>query len=368
MIHKFQLQRNIVTPVNGEPMASSALPPLVPFFPDEISIQILARLPRSSHSTLSLVSRSWRSILHSPLLVALRSSLHLSSPLLLLNVRTHSGSSLWFSVDPLPNPNPNLNPLPSPSLPVSGAATATLGHELYLLGGSLNGIPSAVVQIFDAASRRWSLGPRMSTGREFSAAAALNGRIYAAGGCTPSASTWAEVLHPGGGGWDMVPSPSEVRERWMHGCAVIGGRILAVVDRGGVVFDVEVGKWGPVPKKLDLGWRGRAAVVGGLLFTYDYLGKIRGYDLEADQWLTVGGVEKWLPRFLHGATLANYGGLLCLVWESRAPRKDMEIMCAGMRISRTEAKELVGEILWKEQLVLGVPKRSSIAHCVTVDL
>ncbi|KAM0952930.1 putative F-box domain, kelch-type beta propeller, F-box-like domain superfamily [Dioscorea sansibarensis] len=367
MIHKFQPQCNVVTPVNGEPMANALLP-LVAFLPDDISIQILARLPRSSHTTLSLVSRSWRSILHSHLLVALRSSLRLSSPLLLLNVRTPSGSSLWFPVDPLPNPNPNPNPFPSPSLPVSGAATATLGHELYLLGGSLNGIPSAVVQAFDAASRRWSLGPRMSTAREFSAGAALNGQIYAAGGCSPSANTWAEVLHPGIGGWDMVPSPAAVRERWMHGCAVMGGSILAVVDRGGVVFDAEAGKWGPVPIKLDLGWAGRAAVVGGLLFTYDYLGKIRGYDLEADQWLTVGGVEKGLPRFLHGATLANYGGLLCLVWESRGQRKDMEIMCAGMRISRTETKGLVGEILWKEKLVLGVPKGSSIAHCVTVEL
>ncbi|KAJ0987393.1 hypothetical protein J5N97_005749 [Dioscorea zingiberensis] len=342
---------------------------LIPFLPDDISLQILARVPRSSHTILSLVSRSWRSILHSPVLFAVRSSLHLPSPLILLNARTPSGTSLWFPIDPLPNPNPNPRPLPSPSLPVSGAATATLGHALYLLGGSLNGIPSSAVQVFDATTRQWSLGPRMSTAREFAAAAALNGQIYAAGGCTPSAKTWAEVLHPGGALWVTVPSPSEVRDRWMHGCAVIGRKILAVVDRGGVVYDTVAGEWGPVPKKLDLGWRGRAAVVGGLLYTYDYLGKIRAYDLEGNQWLSVGGVEKKLPKFLCGATLANFGGLLCLVWESGGKTKEMEIVCAGLRISRTEeAKGLVGEILWKHRLVLSVPRGSSIAHCVAVDL
>jgi hypothetical protein len=37
---------------------------------------------------------------------------------------------------------------------------------------------------------------------------------------------------------------------------------------------------------------------------YDYLGKIKGYD-----------VEKGLPKFLCGAKIVNYDGRLCVVWE-----------------------------------------------------
>lgn len=131
--------------------------------------------------------------------------------------------------------------------------------------------------------------------------------------------------------------------------------------------------WGPVPAALDLGWRGRAAVVGRILYSYDFLGKIKGYDLEADEWKQVEGVERELPEFLHGATLANLGGLLCVVWEGKRggrwrKNKEMEIEWAGIEVSKTESGGLRGSIVWSDSIILAVPKRSSIAHCVAVEL
>ncbi|KAJ0972669.1 hypothetical protein J5N97_020628 [Dioscorea zingiberensis] len=60
-----------------------------------------------------------------------------------------------------------------------------LSHALYLLGGSLNVIPSSAVQVFDATTSQWSLGPPISTAREFSATAVLTGQIYSSRGCCP---------------------------------------------------------------------------------------------------------------------------------------------------------------------------------------
>ncbi|XP_008781021.2 F-box/kelch-repeat protein SKIP6-like [Phoenix dactylifera] len=345
--------------------------PLIPQLPDDLSIRCIARVPRSSHSALALVSRSWRSLLRSPLFFALRSDLGALQPFLCLNVRTPTDQSCWYLLDPADRWNPIL--LPAPQLPTVGSACAALGSTLFVLGGSLHGVPSAAVQLFDACRRRWSLGPRMSAAREFAAAGALGGRIYVIGGCLPPADAWAEALDPACAAWSTVPSPPHLREKWMHGSAVLAGRLLAVADRGGVVYDpaAEV-PWRPVPAALDLGWRGRAAVVGGILYSYDYLGKIRGYDLETDEWKQVEGLERELPKFLCGATLANLGGLLCVVWEGkrrgRSGSKEMEIEWAGIEVLKTDDGGLQGSIVWSESIILAVPKRSSVAHCVAVEL
>ncbi|KAJ0963122.1 hypothetical protein J5N97_028244 [Dioscorea zingiberensis] len=69
-----------------------------------------------------------------------------------------------------------------------------LSHALYLLGGSLNVIPSSAIQVFDATTSQWSLGPPISTAREFSSTAVLTGQIYSSGRCPR---------------WEMVPSPKK---------------------------------------------------------------------------------------------------------------------------------------------------------------
>ncbi|XP_074576362.1 F-box/kelch-repeat protein SKIP6-like [Curcuma longa] len=355
---------------------------LIPGLPDDVAVRCIAQVPRSHHPFLAVVSRSWRSLLGSPIFWAARSQLSLPDPpALALNLRSPTDQS-WFLLDPLlqfsgsRKKSPPPLRLPAPPLPAIGSACASLGASLFLLGGSVAEVPSFAVQIFDARLRRWSSGPRMSAAREFAAAAALGGRIYAIGGCLPWADAWAESLDPAAGGkWAVVPSPMLVREKWMHGCAVLAGRILAVADRGGVVYDpaapLDEARWGPVPPVLDDGWRGRATVVGGILYSYDFLGKIRGYDPESDEWKQVEGVEKELPTFLCGATLTNLGGLLCLLWTGKdlaSGRKEMVIEWAGIEISKTTDGRLQGSLLWQEPVVLDAPKGSYIAHCVPLDL
>lgn len=175
----------------------------------------------------------------------------------------------------------------------------------------------------------------------------------------------------------------------MHGSALVDDKFLAVADRGGVVFDPLPLTWAPVPKRLDLGWKGRAAVVGGVLYTYDYLGKIQGYDPVSDQWRKVEGLEKKLPLFLCGATLTTFGGLLCLVWEEKGERRMevksivgedqvsrwrnvVDISFAGIDISKEEEEGgeliLIGKLVWLEKAAFPLPKGSSILHCVELEL
>lgn len=254
-----------------------------------------------------------------------------------------------------------------------GSTFAVLGPKIYVIGGSVNDISSPNVWVFDCRFNVWEAGPRMRVAREFAAAGVVDGRIYVMGGCLvdtwAKSANWAEVFDPAIGRWATVASPIEIRDKWMHANAVIRGKVYAMADRGGVVFDPKEAAWGSVPSVLDLGWRGRAAVVGEVLYCYDYLGKITGYDVERDMWKEVKGIDKGLPKFLYGATMTNVGGKLVVVWEGRGKGKgkEMEIWCAEIEVRKDGDEGLSGSIVWSGVILL-VPMGSSIGHCLAVGL
>lgn len=167
----------------------------------------------------------------------------------------------------------------------------------------------------------------------------------------------------------------------MHGCAALAGKVLAVADRGGLAYDPAAPPeeaWEPVSPVLDMGWKGRAAVVEGILYSYDYLGQVKGYDPDTDSWSKVEGLERELPKFLCGATLGNVGGLLCLVWEGKwkgkgkgkgEVRKAVVIEWAGIEVTRAEEGQLRGKVIYRDTVLFpDVPRGSTITHCIALEL
>ncbi|KAL8260693.1 hypothetical protein R6Q59_028646 [Mikania micrantha] len=350
-------------------------PPLIPNLPDDVAIQCIARVPRPYHPTLSLVSKLWRSTIRSPHFFTTRSYLRSTQHSLYLNIR-HNTSFKWY-YHPNPNPKDGSSLFPHPPIPIQpvGPAYAVLGPKIYLIGGSINDIPLNSVWVLDCRVNRWEIGPKMRVGREFAAAATVGGKIYVMGGCLVDnrarSVNWAEVFDPVVGVWRPVESGLvEAKDKWMHACAVIDGRIYAMADRGGVVYDVVRMEWGRVPKRLDMGWRGRAVCIDGVLYCYDYLGKIRGYDAVKDVWKELRGVDKGLPKFLCGATMVDLDGRLCVVWECKESGGDgrvMDVMCAEIVVCKDEDGGLSGSVLWID-VILSVPVGSSILHCMAVAL
>ncbi|KAJ0039979.1 hypothetical protein Pint_26914 [Pistacia integerrima] len=217
----------------------------------------------------------------------------------------------------------------------------------------------------------------MRVAREFPAAGVVDGKVYVLGGCLvdtwSKSRNWAEVFDPKTDTWQpVVHTECDVRDKWMHASVVIGGKVYAMADRGGVKFDPKEMSWESVESELDLGWRGRGCVVDGVLYCYDYLGKIRGFDSGVWRELkgVVGGkgVKKGLslPRFLCGATMANVGGKLLVVWEGRGG-SEVEVWCAEIDVERGEGGELWGRILWCN-VVLKVPEGSTIVNCAAVTV
>ncbi|CDP12899.1 unnamed protein product [Coffea canephora] len=338
------------TTSGGQPPQPSAEPRLIPDLPDDVSINCLSRIPRYYYPKLSLVSRSWRSAITSSALFTTRSLLHTTQTSLYLILRINYSFHwypLLYNCHSRKIPQKPIFSLPRIPFQPVGPAFAALGPKIYVIGGSINKTPSNSMWVYDCRFNRWAEGPRMMVGREFAAAGVVNGKIYVLGGCL--VDSWAEVFDPDTGLWAPVPSPIEVRENGMHASAVVEGR-------GGVVYDIGLGNWGKVSK--------RAAVVRGVLYCCDYLGKIRGYDVEKGVWKKLKGVR--LPIFSCGATMVNFDGRLCVVWEKKGSGKEVEIKCADIEVWKEEDGKLDGRILWSG-VILKVPNGAAIVHCMAAE-
>ncbi|EPS58480.1 hypothetical protein M569_16332, partial [Genlisea aurea] len=345
-------------------------PSIFPKIPDDVSIQILARCSRFHHPLLSLVSKSWRSAINSPEIFRARSLLGTAESSLYLCL--HSKSSFnWFCVHkPTATSNRVLIPLPRPPETLVGSSVVSIGPKIFLIGGSILDYPKNDVYVFDCRFRTWHPGLKMRLNREFSAAGESHGNIFIIGGCnvnTASRSTnWAEEFNPETGNSTPIPCPIDLKHKWMHGSAVIGNKLYAMADRGGVVYDMNTGEWSNVPKRLDLGWRGRATVVNNVLYSYDYIGKIRGYDVKTDSWKEVRGLEKALPKFLCGASMGNLGGKLCVVWEEKKSEGGIDIVYGEIDVTEEDDGGLRGSIASLDVVVV-VPRRDvAVTHCLGV--
>jgi N-acetylneuraminic acid mutarotase len=138
-------------------------------------------------------------------------------------------------------------------------AVAEFNGNVWVLGGYPPGrLPSNVVQIFDPATSRWSLGPTLPQPIHHMMVTAVGGKLYLIGGEINGASTGRPAVYvantwvhdPGVGGWvARAPMPTA---RSGGGKAVIDGKIYVAGGRppGGSAFEVydpATNKWEKLP-------------------------------------------------------------------------------------------------------------------------
>ena len=224
---------------------------LIPSLPDELSIQIVARLPRISYFNVKLVSRKWMATVMSPELYKLRKELGTTEEWVYLLTKVEEDKLLSHALDPLtrkwqrlpmmPNvvyedesrkgfpgrwmwnmagPSINISEVirglfgrkdSSDQMPYCGCAIGALDGCLYVLGGFSRASTMKCVWRFDPIQNQWSEVTSMSTGRAYCKTGILNNKLYVVGGVsqgrgglTPLQS--AEVFDPSTGTWSQVPS------------------------------------------------------------------------------------------------------------------------------------------------------------------
>ncbi|MBI1262271.1 MAG: hypothetical protein GC184_11155 [Rhizobiales bacterium] len=134
------------------------------------------------------------------------------------------------------------------------AGAALVGDDLYVIGGDSTSGPRSLTEIYDIKGDIWRASAALPVGLQQFGIAALDSRLYVAGGlqagaqdandAAPSNSVW--MLDPRVGTWTRAPSLPTARV----GLALVvaGGKIYAMGGRGAdaeliYVFDPGTNQW-----------------------------------------------------------------------------------------------------------------------------
>ncbi|XP_068648532.1 F-box protein AFR-like [Aristolochia californica] len=279
---------------------------LIPGLPDEIAEQCLVHLPFPSQTLARSVSRSWKKAFSNPNFLLSKKSLSLSLPYIFVHVSHKStGYTRWQAFDPRSRSWFPLPPMPcSRKFSSPGSlASAALPREgrLFVLGGACtdNQSPLRTLVSYHAPTNSWSLASPMRTPRSFFAAAALGGKIIAAGG-DPAAS--AECYDPAQNKWSPVSGMRAGIPR--YDAATVGSKLYITEGWSwpfsfpprGAVYDAEADRWEEMPGGLCDGWTGAGVVLGERLFVIREHGdrRLKVYEPKTDAWREVSG--EGLPR------------------------------------------------------------------------
>ncbi|AES63414.1 putative F-box domain, galactose oxidase, beta-propeller [Medicago truncatula] len=226
---------------------------LIPSLPDEISAQILARVPRIHYLNLKSVSRAWKAALASSELFCLRKELGTTEEWLYILTKVNDNKLLWYALDPISGKWQRLPPMPNvfvedeakkglaaiphrmwsmlgssikiadvimkwfirkdalDQMPFCGCSIGAVDGCIYALGGFSKASAMKSVWRYDPVTNSWTEGSPMSVGRAYSKTGVLNNKLYVVGGVTrgrgglnPLQS--AEVYDPHTGTWSQLPN------------------------------------------------------------------------------------------------------------------------------------------------------------------
>nr|KYP69252.1 F-box/kelch-repeat protein At1g22040 family [Cajanus cajan] len=314
------------------PAVDEESPRLIPHLPDELSLQIIARLPRICYFSVRLVSKKWKSTIMSSELYKVRKELGTTEEWLYLLIKVGENNLLWHALDPrskiwqrVPN-MPNLKNA-FDEMPFCGCAIGAVDGCLYVLGGFSKASTMRSVWRFDPIQNMWSKVTSMSTGRAYCKTGILNNKLYVVGGVSQGQAGLvplqsAEVFDPSTDTWSNVPSMPFSRAQVLPsafladmlkpiatGLTSYMGRLCVpqslyswpfFVDVGGEIYDPETNSWIEMPVGMGEGWPAKQAgtklsvVVDGELYAFDPSnsmdsGRIKVYDQGEDAWKVVIG-------------------------------------------------------------------------------
>ncbi|WZZ17593.1 hypothetical protein YC2023_110682 [Brassica napus] len=196
MIVWFDLLAQDYRTFSDSPDETMSHPPPLSSLPDDIVLRCLALVPRMYHLNISWVSKDLRSLVRSPELNLLRSTLR-SLHLCFQEDHSDNNSSFhWFTLNEAEH-GLVLNPTPFPSHPSYGSSsTVAVGSNIFFMGGSRE--PSTDLWILDTRSGNITKGPSMSVARvgRTTAVGVIDGKIYVMGGGEFNEEMQVEVFDP----------------------------------------------------------------------------------------------------------------------------------------------------------------------------
>ncbi|XP_010434358.1 PREDICTED: F-box/kelch-repeat protein At4g19865-like [Camelina sativa] len=377
---------------------TSSSSPSLSLIPDEILVNCLARISRSNYPTLSLVSKTFCSILSSTELYAARAHLGTTEQCLYVCLWDLGSYRFphWFTL--WTNPNRTLPdsmirrrrkkktagqllvPISSFNFPSVATATAVVGSEIYVFGGPVGYEPSSEVRVLDCRSNTWRDAPSMNAARKFAPTCVYGEKIYVMGGCQGSEKneSWAEVFDTKTQTWERLTDPGdEIRKCRISRIREIEGKIkFGNVERKMYGYDTKQCKWENCVNESAIYARLECIMEN---VSYGFWNKrLLWYDIINGYWKGVRGLESLLGMYMrNGGSRGNKTKLVCcggkflLIWEgymNRDPNNRKKIWCAEIVIEeRNDGIERWG-IVERVDVLRTVPRLCQLLHCLVVSV
>ncbi|EOA14763.1 hypothetical protein CARUB_v10028060mg [Capsella rubella] len=347
-----------------------------PSLPYDLVVSILARVSRSYYTNLSLVSKSFRSILASPELYQTRNLLGRTETFLYVCLRfPDEANPRWFTLY-RKKPNQTLTKkkkktkredssvyLLAPTQILDSpheewSSLIAVGSYLYAITAAIHDSPCSNVWFLDCRTNTWLEAPRTRLAHTNSG---FDGKMYLAGSSeSPGSLNCVEVYNTETQAWNPVPSRKRIFEyENMEGKIYLNLTLDATNTKEDVALKPKVWTWETVGLDTQLG---SVCMIDNIAFHYDPRVKFIWKKNKSEGggiWRRLKGLEG-LPKFANYSTvkLADYGGKLVVLWDkylASSGYKEKMIWCAEISLDKRNTEEIWGKVEWFDA-VLTVPK------------
>ncbi|CAL9245603.1 unnamed protein product [Arabidopsis halleri] len=325
--------------------------------PNDIVLNVLARVPRRYHPILSCVSKKLRSLVRSSELHKTRSLLGKDCFYVCFKefVYPSTTNHYWFTL----TENRRLVSIPSPSPPEPYAAALMVGPEIYFVAGSFIH-PSRNMWILDPLSGKLRQGPSRLVATLSAAVGLVDDRIYVFGGGREDDEIQAQVFDLKTQTWQVATNPSVAVQS--VGMSVVSPsldrKIYARNHLGAVmVYDPRDGQCDFIRIPDNDFYSGDLCVIDNVIYMH-YLGVgLMWYNSKTNEWRVVHGLE--LNGMYWKLSMVEYNGKLAYLWHKE---DQMEIWCTMILLYRSGV-EIHGQVEWSNCVLSDVPRHyNEIKH------
>ena len=326
--------------------------------PDVIILNCLARVSKSYYPKLSLVSKTFRSLILSIELNHARFH-HKTNEIsfhVCLQLPDRPLPSYWFTllID-LEMKKSTLAQVPSIYAPIVPRIMLTVASQVYALRQFYH--PSPVMIVRNKENLLWRKAPSLTVARSNPGACVLDGKIYVVGGCTAN-DCWGEVFDTKTQTWEPLPDPgTELRfSSVIRKLEIIQGKIyVRSNEEKDSVYDPKKREWNVAAKALVGDSR---CTIGNLLYSCGTK-SCMWYDRECKEWKPVKGLSSLNKSCRRGLIeTVNLNGKLIVFWDKFArpgPHcQNKTICCALVALEKRQDGQVWGNVEWSNA-VLRVP-------------
>ncbi|EFH67573.1 hypothetical protein ARALYDRAFT_336810 [Arabidopsis lyrata subsp. lyrata] len=315
-------------------------------------------------STLSLVSKSFRSLIASPQLYQARSLLRRTESCLYVCLR-FDDNPRWFTLFQKPD-----RTLTKSSGNLLVPITSPQSHSAYLSDTSRLWHHLARVLVLDCLSHTWREAPSLQVKIKYPCASVFDGKIYVVEGFVENVSECSKSMHVFDTKtqiWDHVPIPYRVGDEysdWLTKNRCIEGKLYLRIGRKVLAYDPKEGRWDLVEQEMSNGWKWCFnCAIENVLYCYNQ-GALEWYDKKVRLWKQIKGLRGLPDEFarLSLVKLADYGGKMAVFWDKYERKSEGKmIWCAMIALERHNTEDIWGNVEWCDA-VLTVP-RSTFFEC-----